>query len=43
MIVRVNIPSAEKLTKKLGIDKTGQAQLFHTMNIYRHMLPYMPM
>jgi len=43
MIVRINIPSADELTKKLGINKTGQAQLFHTMNIYRHMLPYMPM
>lgn len=43
MIIRIVIPSAEELTKRLGIDKTGQAQLFHTTNIYRHMLKYMPM
>ena len=43
MIIHVRIPSAEEVISKLGIGKTGRAQLFHTQNIYRHMLPYMPM
>lgn len=43
MTVRIHIPSVDAVVKELGIDKNGRAQIFHTQNVYRHMLPYMPM
>ena len=42
-MIRIQIPSVDEVVKELGIDPNGRAQLFHTQNIYRHMLPYMPM
>ena len=43
MIIRIKIPDAAGLASKLGITAQGQAQIFHTQNIFRHMLKYMPM
>ena len=43
MIVHVKIPSVDEVIRDLGIGPTGRAQIFHTQNVYRHMLPYMPM
>ena len=43
MVITITIPNQEELSKKLGVNKTGIAQLFHTTNVFRHMLPYMPM
>ena len=43
MIIRIHLPKAEEIAARLGIDKAGRAQAFHTNNIYRHLLPYMPM
>lgn len=42
MKIKVDIPSAGKLIQKLGIDETGDAQRFHTMNISRRIGKYMP-
>ena len=43
MIMRIQIPAAEEVATQLGIDAKGHAQMFHTQNILRHMMPYMPM
>ena len=43
MVISIYIPSADELTAKLGLNKTGRAQVFHTQNIMRRMLKYMPM
>ena len=43
MKIKITIPDGASLVAKLGIGKTGQAQLFHTNNVLRHMLEYMPM
>lgn len=43
MTIYLRIPEVDEVVKKLGIGKDGRAQLFHTQNVYRHMLPYMPM
>ena len=43
MIVRITIPDAESVAAQLGVNAQGSAQLFHTQNVLRHMLPYMPM
>lgn len=43
MIVWVNIPSANELTSRLRIDPNGLTQRWHTQNILRHMIKFMPM
>ena len=43
MKLTITIPNQDEIASKLGIDKTGRAQLFHTTNVFRHMLKYMPM
>ena len=37
------VPEVSEVVKKLGIDKTGAAQRFHTSNVLRRMMKYMPM
>ena len=36
------VPEVSEVVKKLGIDKGGAAQRFHTQNVMRRMLKYMP-
>ncbi len=43
MIVWIKIPGADEITKKLGIDPIGVTQRWHTQNILRHMIKFMPM
>ena len=43
MTIYLDIPSVKEVVEKLGIGPNGRAQLFHTQNVLRHMLPYMPM
>lgn len=43
MILKISIPGSEELAEKLGIDKRGAAQIWHTQNVLRHMIRFMPM
>ena len=43
MKISIYIPQADELIDALGIGPTGSAQLFHTQNIMRRMVKYMPM
>lgn len=42
MKITIYIPEADQLIKTLGIDPNGPAQRFHTQNIMRRMVKYMP-
>lgn len=43
MKIRIVIPDQNTIAAKLGVNKSGIAQLFHTTNVLRHMQKYMPM
>lgn len=43
MRVYFTVPEVVEVVKRLGIDKTGDAQRFHTNNVMRRMMKYMPM
>ena len=43
MKVYFNVPEVQEVVRRLGIDKGGDAQRFHTNNVLRRMLKYMPM
>lgn len=42
MRMAVYIPKADELAKRVGIDPNGPAQRWHTQNIMRHMMQFMP-
>jgi len=42
MKVKVDMPSAEQLIRRLGLDKDGAVQRFHTMNVNRRIGKFMP-
>ena len=42
MNVKVDIPSADQLIRRLGLDEDGDVQRFHTANINRRIGKYMP-
>jgi len=42
MRVKIDMPSAEQLIRRLGLDKDGDVQRFHTMNINRRIGKFMP-
>lgn len=43
MKIYFNVPEIVEVVKRLGIDKGGAAQRFHTNNVLRRMIKYMPM
>ena len=43
MKITIYIPSADQLLNELGLQPDGPVQLFHTQNIMRRMMKYMPM
>lgn len=42
MKVKIDIPSAEQMIRRLGLHEQGEAQKFHTANINRRIGKYMP-
>ena len=42
MNVRVELPSADRVIRRLGLDEKGDAQKFHTANVNRRIGKYMP-
>ena len=42
MKVTITIPEVDAVVNKLEIGKYGRAQLFHTQNVLRRMVKYMP-
>ena len=42
MRVRVEMPSAQRLIRKKGLDRDGAVQLMVTQVVFRHMVRYMP-
>ena len=40
--VKVDVPEASQIIRRLGLDKNGDAQRFHTNNIKRRITRYMP-
>ena len=42
MRVKVNLPGANQLIRRKGIDRDGDVQMFHTMNVNRRIGKYMP-
>lgn len=42
MKVKIEMPTAERLIRRLGLDKQGDVQKFHTANINRRIGKYMP-
>jgi len=43
MRVTFSVPSVDRVVKELGLDKEGNAQKFHTSNVLRRMMKYLPM
>lgn len=43
MKITFDVPQVQTVVRSLGIDRSGPAQLFHTQNVLRRMLKYMPM
>ena len=43
MRVRLEMPEASALIRKMGLDQNGHVQMFHTQNVCRRIKRYMPM
>lgn len=43
MIIWLNIPSVQQVIAQTGIGPDGPTQRWHTQNVLRHMIKYMPM
>ena len=39
---QIDLPSADKLLHSVGLDERGAVQVFHTQNVLRRMLKYIP-
>ncbi len=41
--VKIDLPQADAVIKRLGLDANGDTQRFHTLNVLRRIQKYMPM